>query len=160
MSGQVVREISLFVESWWTEERKLFGSNGTTINLSVASWEFARGVEVDSPLSGWGDKSINPKSALPACARLLFLRRAKILSPFPRFPPLDCQMDAILDLQRRVILSTPLGSAESIAFDQRLRDLNLVGNVQNVIVPRLKYLPKKFQISYLTSFLSGKTVLF
>ena len=38
-----------------SRDLKLFGSNETMIDRLVTSWEFDRGVEVFSPLSGWGD---------------------------------------------------------------------------------------------------------
>ena len=130
---------------------KLFGSNERTINVSVASWDLFRGVEVDSPLSRLGVMSIHALTGSQHFrrARLLFLRRDEDSLSDASISSARLPNGRHLGFRRQEIFSTP-------PRDRRLRNLNMVGNVQNVTVPPFEIFAKKFQISYLASFLSGK----
>ena len=147
-----------------SQDLKLFGSNETAINEIVASWEFVRGVEVYSPPSGWGDTVHWPSTGSQrfrrARAFLLFLRRSKISLLF-------------LDFLHSAVEQTPSWIFVGERAPPLLRDpRSRLHPIERFLAwiwwgmwrmsqsPHLKYLPKKFQISYLTSFLSGNTVLF
>ena len=116
------------------------------INGIVASWEFVRGVEVYSPLSGWGDtvhqSSTGSQRFRRARAFLHFLRRSKISLLFLDFLHSAVEQTPSWNHRRRESLSSSSGSAESNASDRALLDLDMVGNVKNVtnvvVVPRLK----------------------
>ena len=134
-----------------SRDLKLFGSNERTINVSVASWDFFRGVEVDPPLSRSGVMSIHALTGSQHFrrARLLFLRRDEDSLSDASISSTRLPNGRHLGFRRREIFSTP-------PRDRRLRNLNMVRNVQNVTVPPFEIFAKKFQISYLASFLSGK----
>ena len=136
-----------------SRDLKLFGSNEMAINVSVASWDFFRGVEVDPPLSRSGVMSIHALTGSQHFrrARLLFLRRDEDSLLDASISSTRLPNGRHLGFRQREIFSTP-------PRDRRLRNLNMVRNVQNVTVPPFEIFAKKFQISYLTSFLSGNTV--
>ena len=134
------------------------------INGIVTSWEFDRGVEVFSPLSGWGDivhqSSTGSQRFRRARAFLPFLRRSKISLLF-------------LDFLHSAVEQTPSWIFGNERASPLLRDpRSRLHPIERFLTwiwwgmcrmsqsPHLKYLPKKFQISYLTSFLSGNTVHF
>ena len=134
------------------------------INRLVTSWEFDRGVEVFSPLSGWGDivhqSSTGSQRFRRARAFLPFLRRSKISLLFLDFlhSAVEQTPSWIFDGER----SSPLLRDPRSRMHPIERFLTWIwwGMCRMSQSPHLKYLPKKFQISYLTSFLSGNTVHF
>ena len=109
-----------------SRDLKLFGSNERTINVSVASWDLFRGVKVDSPLSRSGVMSIHALTGSQHFrrARLLFLRRDEDSLSDASISSTRLPNGRHLGFRRREIFSTP-------PRDRRLRNLNMVGNVQN-----------------------------
>ena len=119
---------------------KLFGSNEMAINVSVASWDFFRGVEVDPPLSRSGVMSIHALTGSQHFrrARLLFLCRDKDSLSDASISSTRLPNGRHLGFRQREIFSTP-------PRDRRLRNLNMVRNVQNVTVPPFETFAKNFK---------------
>ena len=128
-----------------SRDLKSFGSNERTINVRSASWDFFRGVEVDPPLSRSGVMSIHALTGSQHFrrARLLFLRRDEDSLSDASISSTRLPSGRHLGSRRSEIFSTPPGFGYSTACAQRLGNLNMVGNVQNVTVPPFEIFAKK-----------------
>ena len=104
------------------------------INAIVASWEFGRGVEVDSPISGWGmaSKRLRPEVSTSARARLFFLRRDEDSLSFSSISSNRICSIGIFDVQKSFLL---FGFAESTASGWSLRDLDNGGECEECHSP-------------------------